>query len=64
MAIVPLAAGRRAPGDDSRRLAVTRFLRVICLVVLVIEQVGENRRVEARLVELERETIATVVGLF
>src|SRR5277367_1255475 len=32
------------------------------LAVLVVEEVGENRRVEARIVELEREIIAAFVG--
>src|SRR5277367_6408547 len=32
------------------------------LAVLVVEEVGEDRRVEARIVELEREIIAAFVG--
>src|SRR5579859_2047735 len=33
----------------------------VALTVLVVEQVGENRRVEGRIVELEREIVAALV---
>jgi hypothetical protein len=36
--------------------------QTVALAALVVEQVGENRGVEARIVELEAEIVASLVG--
>jgi hypothetical protein len=39
-------------GSVSRRLAVARRARVMVLTILIVEPVGENRAIEARIIEL------------
>ena len=56
-------AGRcRRAGSVAVALAGARPDEGVALAVLVIEQVGEDRRVEGRIVELEREIVAALVG--
>ncbi len=47
-----LAVGLAGPGPDQR----------VTLAVLIVEQVGEDRRVEAGVIQFDREVIAALVG--
>jgi len=46
-----VAIGLAAAGPDER----------VAFTILIVEQVGEDRRVEARIVEFEREIVAALV---
>ncbi len=47
-----LAVGLAGPGPDQR----------VALAVLIVEKVGEDRRVEAGVIQFDREVIAALVG--
>jgi hypothetical protein len=59
------------PGEALGRAVSTAVLlartgpdEAVAFAVLVLEQVGEDRRVEARIVELERVVLALLAGDF